>query len=181
MKNLNYPVKYSVLELKENGGFMNHYDEIVRGYIVSKCYLVESSTKYYVNGESEQVYKVVFPYTNLEKFKSKMSYSNSDLGEPTYPRYDNNGNVCNYQVVEDLYDSYEQASAIAKYKNGKLHSRFFSMISILDSDWKGKLDTFERDFCEELAICDAFEKVIEKNTDNMEVSTVGVQYKKERD
>ena len=52
-KDNNFPIKYAILELKEKGGYITNYEYIVRGYIVSKCWVVESSIKYFSDGDSE--------------------------------------------------------------------------------------------------------------------------------
>ena len=47
---LNYPIKYAVLEVKENGEYVTSSDNLVKGYIVSKCYVVKSILDYLPNG-----------------------------------------------------------------------------------------------------------------------------------
>ena len=42
----NFPIKYAVLELKEEGGYITNYKDIVRGYIVSKCWVAERRSRW---------------------------------------------------------------------------------------------------------------------------------------
>ena len=88
----NFPIKYAILELKEKSGYLANYKDIVRGYIVSKCWVVESSIKYFSNGESKIFHKVIFPYKSLDVFKTSLCNNSKYMGERSIPRYDFNGN-----------------------------------------------------------------------------------------
>ena len=74
--NINYPVKYAVLEIKEIGGWAVWFENVTLGFIASKCYVIESNILYDVNGNSQVIHKVVFPFNNIEKFKSSLKNGN---------------------------------------------------------------------------------------------------------
>lgn len=169
-QNLKYPIKYAVLELKENGGFIAGYEEITRGFVVSKCYIVESSVKYLSNGESKLSHKVVFPFRDLYNFKVGLHYGKQDLGEPVVPKYDANNNPYPCNVVSDVFDNYEEAYELATQKNDKLHSNLILEISLLDSKWKEKYSELEKRFYKELSICKNFEELISIQTNDMEIT-----------
>ena len=38
-----------IANLKKEGSYLAHYKDVIQGYIVSKCWVVESSIKYYSN------------------------------------------------------------------------------------------------------------------------------------
>lgn len=83
-----YPIKYAVLELKESGGWPVGYKDIIRGNIVSKCYVVESSIRY---GDSKIFHKVVFLFSSLETLKQSLHNQSQYIGEKAIPSYDANG------------------------------------------------------------------------------------------
>ena len=70
-KELNYPVKYAVLELKEVGGYSQGWEDITKGFIASKCFVVESKVKYLSDGSSKVSHKVVFPHKDYKTFKNE--------------------------------------------------------------------------------------------------------------
>ena len=70
------PVKYAVLELKELGGWLENYNNVSRGFIVSKCYLKKSSIEYFGYGMKEEKYDVIFPFTDFLEFKTSLKKYN---------------------------------------------------------------------------------------------------------
>ena len=73
------PVKYAVLELKELGGWLENYNNVTRGFIVSKCYLKKSSIEYFGYGMKEEKYDVIFPFTDFLEFKTSLKKYNYKL------------------------------------------------------------------------------------------------------
>ena len=59
---VNFPIKYAVLELTQSGGWMVDYKDITKGFIVSKCYVIEDNIIYDSDGNSKIVHKVFFPF-----------------------------------------------------------------------------------------------------------------------
>ena len=79
---LKYPVKYAVQELTQYGGWENSFVDTIKGYIVSKCYIVETNTMYYADGKEQTSYNVVFPYQDIEAFQKSIEngLSEKNLG-----------------------------------------------------------------------------------------------------
>lgn len=165
-----YPVKYAVLELKENGGFINQYKDIIRGYVVSKCYVIESSFRYFSDGSSKTYHKVVFPFKDLNSFRVSFDNKNNYIGNRVVPGYDVDYNLVD--IVSELFDTYEEAKIEAYNKNKCMKSRLFLDIpySVLDSRFKQALEICEKEFDEQLYFCQLFENIVLLNTKDMNIS-----------
>ena len=85
-KEINYPIKYAVLELKERGGWSVGYKDITQGFIVSKCYVIESSIIYNADGSYKTIHRVVFPFSDIAAFKDSLAYGKQYIGKPEIPR-----------------------------------------------------------------------------------------------
>lgn len=85
---INYPIKYAILELKKTGGWADRYETITQGFIVSKCYVVESSITYHFNGNNKIAHKVVFPFENLLCLEESLMNGKQNIGEPNISSYD---------------------------------------------------------------------------------------------
>ena len=172
IKENTYPIKYAILELKENGNYVTNYEDIVRGYIVSKCWVVASSLKYFSNGDSKLFHKVIFPYKNLDRFKMSLLNNEKNLGERIEPQYDFNYNPYPVDITEELFDSYEEAKEKAHKKNEEMKHKLVLNVrySILDSRFKIALSEMEKEFLKELSICELFESLALLNTEDMELT-----------
>lgn len=109
----NYPIKYTIMkiynsEISSDVSFVKYgnYDPAV--YIVTKAYVVEENVKYYGNGQSEQSYKVVFPYdgNNIKKENNR-----------NIPVFDIHLNCINARSVAKVFDTYEEALTEAQTQN----------------------------------------------------------------
>ena len=83
----NYPIKYAVMQVLEDGGWLYDYEDILIGHIVSKCYLIESKVRYYKDDENRIIHYVLFPYKRIESYKKcgkllKRSYPVLALSAP---------------------------------------------------------------------------------------------------
>lgn len=170
-KKINYPIKYAVLELKEKGGWLVGYEDITQGFIVSKCYVVESNIIYNADGSYKITHKVVFPFTDIASLRiSLMNGCQNNIGEKNIPSYD----ACNkpYPIneVADLFDSYEEAKIIADEKNEGLKHNLILKVSISDSNWKEKYETLKSEFNQRLKLCNFFEQLVLEATERMELS-----------
>ena len=168
----NFPIKYAILELKEKGGYITNYKDIVRGYIVSKCWVVESSIKYFSDGSSKLFHKVIFPYKDLDTLKTSLHNDDQYIGERVTIDYDFNYNPVPVDVVSELFDSYEDAKIIAEEKNQEMKNNIASKVyfSISDPRFKQTLSAYEHEFAEQLAICYLFEKLSLLKTENMTIT-----------
>lgn len=161
--NVLYPIKYGLLEIP-NSTF---------GYVVSKCYVVEDTVKYYPNGSRQEYHKVVFPYPSIGNYLLKMRYDaeTKSLGIRNYPKYDMFNNICNTSVVRELFDSYEEAYVYATVKNQNLINELYEKIPFKHTD-DIKLKDEERErlssrFQTDLETCERFERLILENTTDM--------------
>lgn len=175
-KEINYPIKYAVLELKERGGWLNGYKDITQGFIVSKCYVIESNVQYNSDGDYKVTHKVVFPFSDIECFKNSLRCGRYNIGNKEIPKYDACDRVYPINVVSDLFDSYEEAKMAAIGKNEGFKSNlimevpdFFSN-HFLDSDWKKHYESLEQRYEESLDICNLFEELILEETKDMNIS-----------
>lgn len=134
IKKNNYPVRYSVLDIKLN-------DNII-GYIVSKCFILESTIKYASNDNIIVKHKVIFPYTDIKPFIK--SYGTNQQLEMTY----------NILEVDEIYDNYIEAKKITEENNKR----------ILDNTKEYNKIEDTKNY---LYLCKQFEQLIEKNTQNM--------------
>lgn len=163
-----YPIKYAVLELTEPGGWLNHYEDITRGYIASKCYVLESTIKYSMNGVNHISHKVIFPYTDIQAFKLSLQNGTPDIG-----RSQLHYNLASKpRIVHGLFDNYNDAKRNANYENEHLKQRILSDISypITSPKFKQLSIQEKKKLLEEQTICNYFEQLIELETQELEVT-----------
>ena len=162
---LRFSIKYAVLELKSKGGYSTNYEDVTEGFIVSKCYIVGMEVKFLPNGEAEVIYKVFFPYDDIENFK-RMTF----MGIPYFEERKQLGiNACNdyypIHIVESIFDTYEEASDVARIENEDL----FRKITLL-YDWKKKYDELKEKYKKNLVNFSFYEQYIKENTKDMMVT-----------
>ena len=164
--NNNFPIKYAILPLKEEGGYLVNYQDIIRGYIVSKCWVIESSIKYISNDNFKIYHKVIFPYKNLTMFKKYLVHKENDLEPRVLPNSDS------LDIVLNLYDSYEKAKQDASEKNEIMRHELILNIpyNISDYEFKKNLAVLENEFKEQLSICQLFENNILLKTFDMNIN-----------
>lgn len=167
-RDLKYPIKYAILELKENGGWLNNYEDITQGYIVSKCYVMESSIKYFRDGTSKLSYKVVFPFKN----NSNLELSLQHLREEPNPSRDLCGECYPVDIVSNLFDSYDEAKVMSIKKNKDLEEKIVLKVYISDPNWKEKYQKLKDEFAKKMDICHEIEKSIFNRTNDMKISRI---------
>ena len=161
---LNYPIKYAVLEVKENGEYVTSSDNLVKGYIVSKCYVVKSILDYLPNGNMTIKHQVVFPYKDITYFKENKCYNK--LGYRNYPLYDVCGDPYPVNTVEFLYDTYDEAKLEADLKDTERLNKMLSLEGLSDKAIEIIQDNYELDKEE----CAEFEQAIFNETEDMEIN-----------
>lgn len=169
-KELKYPIKYAVLELKEQGGWLVGYKDITQGFIVSKCYVVGSEIKYYSNGKNDTIHKVVFPFKNISDYRLSLQRGTTYRNYETVPSYDACGNHCPVDIVSTLFDNYEEAHEIAFKKNKEMERNLILNVSLSNENEKEKYEKLKMDFLANLNVCHKFEELILSQTENMNVS-----------
>ncbi len=175
-KEINYPIKYAVLELIERGGWSVGYKDITQGFIVSKCYVIESNIVYNSDGSYKVMHKVVFPFRDIEMFKNSLRNGRKNIGKPEIPKYDACDMIYPINIVTTLFDSYEQAKVMAAYKNNEYKKNLVFKIpdfwsnNFLNSNWKNQLHELEQEFLKNLEICNLFEQLVLAETEDMNIS-----------
>ena len=175
-KEINYPIKYAVLELKEKGGYLVGYEDITQGFIVSKCYVIESSIIYNSDGSNKVIHKVVFPFQDIEGFKISLRNGRQNIGNAEVPKYDACGRIYPINVVTDLFDSYESAKVAAIERNEDYEHNIISKVPtpiparLSNSNWQKQYEELKQEFQNELEICNFFEQLVLAATENMDIS-----------
>lgn len=165
-KELNYPIKYAVLELKEHGGWEHNYEDITVGFIVSPCYVINQNTRYYSDGTNKTTYQVVFPYKDIHTYKYRNIF-NEKTDTPHYSLY----KIClNCNEVSDIFDTYEKASIAAEKANTNKRKSIFCRVS----EYQNLLNKHN----ENLEICKRFEQLILERTANMSITKDDISIKK---
>lgn len=157
-EDIKYPIKYAVLELKQSGGASVCYKDITLGYIVSKCYVMDISIKFFPSGNTKTSCKVVFPFKDIDIKNIKLALPEDNsyyIGEKVFPSYDANGDPYPINEVSDLFESYEEAKNEAEEKNQKL----------LEINKKSE------DIKEQLTLCQKYEKLVSLKTYDMNVTS----------
>ena len=154
---LNYPIKYALLKLKK--------EDKELGYIVSKCYILESFEKYNKNGESKIGFNVVFPYSKIKSITDKvLSFDENRI----IPSDTDNNSI---DVVDILYDDFYEAKKHAYLKNKELlNMTITSNVSFSKDDWKEQVLKIKKNFNNNISLCKEFENFITDNTMDMNIT-----------
>jgi len=169
-KEINYPIKYAVLELKKRGGWSVGYEDITQGFIVSKCYVVESNITYHFDGTSSLTHKVVFPFEDISCLEVSLVNGSLNIGEKNIPSYNASNRHPQTQVVTSLFDSYEKAKIIAERKNEECRHGLILKVAIGNPNWKEKFEVLKQEFEQRLELCNLFERLILEATEDMNIS-----------
>jgi len=165
MKN-NYPIKYAVMPIYEQVGWNHGLNELEReydivAYIVSKCFIISETKKYKIDGSLKKEYQVVFPYRNDEY----------DIWIRTEPRFGFQRQVMNTIIVNDVYESYEDALEDAKSKNEKIKEKKISLLNI-DNNLFKEIDKIKIEHEELIKKYEDLQKQIEKNTTDLKIDEI---------
>lgn len=102
----NYPVKYALIPMKED-------NEILEGFIVSKCYIISEEKKYYEDGNIESNYTVILPFCDLKSELIRKVDCNIITHRPTGRHFN----------VPEVFDSKDDALSKLAIKNAELIAR----------------------------------------------------------
>lgn len=145
---LNYPIKYAIMPVEEQTGWATGLNELVRDYsvvanIVMKCYVIGKNINFKKDGSYQNQYEVVFLY-------GPERYSRSF--EPTVPSFSIYYQCTNSTIVDQVFDSFEEAKTVATEKNGKIFRRatlrlsiehYGEQLKLLREDYQRVLDKYE--------------------------------------
>ena len=166
-KIMEQPIKYAIQELtiEKEDYFTDDYIKETIGFIVSKCYVLEDRICYSESGTNHK-YAVSFRYDDFESFMAYYNRFKSVYGNNVYKYYI--GNISkhpNTYVVDELFDSYEEAKIIADAKNSHLK---WEIVSNASSNGYDELCSSIDNI---LSICSEYEKFVFANTTDMEITT----------
>ncbi len=160
-RELNYPIKYAVLELKEKGGYLVGYKGITQGFIVSKCYVIRSNRAYNSDGSKDLTHIVVFPFKDISFFKKSFRNGAQNIGDNSIHSYDGHNDSYLTDVVTVLFNSYEPAKVVAEQKNEKHRQNL---------DWNERSKTLTSEFEQSLELCYLFEQLVLDATKDMKIT-----------
>ncbi len=164
----NYPIKYTAMPIIEQIGWSHGVNEIDRKYgavcyIVSKCYLISDKTKYKENGQNSKEYEVVFPYQYENQYRVwKRVTPECNLFYHVYT---------NSSIVEEVFDSYEEALEFASKKNDKICQDSWIYLPFTD-DIDKEIATKKREFNNKLARYKILEQQILINIPELESTNI---------
>lgn len=165
-----YPIKYAVERLTVGGGYVNGFEDITEGYIVSKCYVANTKVSYFHSMEPQVTHEVVFPFRKYERFKLYLGSGIKYSETPTEPTRDASGNACYSQTVDKLFDTFEEAKKEAEVANSNIWKTELMNLSLLDDDWKAKHKRALLEHKTKLGVCSCYEKYISEQTKDMEIT-----------
>ena len=165
MIDYNYPVKYAVMTVLKEGGWLNGYEDITVGHIVSKCYLIESKLRYYRNGTHRLTHNVLFPYQDIESYKRC-----GKLIQRIYPHLTASGEVSDTKVVQYIFDDYDEAKSLKEKLNEDFIIGSISDLWIKNNVSKSKFEEYKNSLIEEIKFCDKFEIDIEEKLKDMKLT-----------
>ena len=161
----NYPVKYAIMPIYEQVGWMSGLHELERSYevvgsIVSKCYVVSKKVSYLDDGSEEKEFEVVFPYR-------KTDYRRMYDWERVYPEFSFGRNCINSNIVRELYDNFDDAKGVVEKLNGDILSYNLGIISFRD---KERRENIKKEHEERMTRFKYLESRIEEETTSMKVN-----------
>ena len=157
----NYPIKYAVIPMIEQVGWSHGLNELERKYdavcyIVSKCYLIEENKEYKADGTVRVKYHVVCPYECDE-------FNEWNRVEPEFSIF--HGQCINDVVVDEVYDSFEEAKVDKDVKNQKILKEKFSYMPF--EMYRKRHKEVESEFNNKLTYYNQLETMIENNVQDL--------------
>lgn len=165
-----YPIKYAVEKLTVSGGYINGFEDITEGYIVSKCYVADTKVSYYHGTEPKVTHEVVFPFRKFERFKLYLKDGYKYDETPTVPTRDYTGNASYAQTVDKLFDTFEEAKKEAEIANSNIWKTELMNLSLLDEDWKAKHKRALLEHKTRLGVYSCYETFITEQTKDMQIT-----------
>ena len=172
---MNYPIKYGVLMLIEPEGWPIGTKMSIKGYIPSKCYLVESSIRYYPDGTSQNFHQVVFPYEDFYKFKMALAAKQEYYEQPRVPRHSFDGSLYPISTIPCYYGTYKEAAEAAIVKNQELHAKMISTIDLSTEQGQKRYEEVNRRFMNDMAVIDKYEQYVSLKKEEMAVTPEAVK------
>lgn len=161
-----YPVKYALLPIYEQTGWTPGLHELereygIRAYIVSKVYVKKEVIEYLNNSTIKNSYHVVFPYVRVSQYNewqrdAKCAFSKT-----------------NEEVVDELFDTYEEAKKAANTKNKAILEEdkrkiYGSSFGFDKKTLKEKIKKIEEEYADYLIKFESIEEQILQETTDMD-------------
>ena len=163
----NYPVKYAAMPIIEQIGWSHRLNELERNYdivcyVVSKCYLLSDKIKYEESGKKLKEYEVVFPYQKGQYYSWKR----------VIPEFNLINYACtNSNLVDKVFDNYEEALEFATQKNKELCDETWVYLPHTE-DLADRISEKKQEFNDKLSSYKMLEQQILINTSDLEQSNV---------
>ena len=161
---MNYPVKYAVLVLEQDD-----LNSDVKYYIVSKCYVLENTIRYFEESEKKTLYKVIFPYPKMT----------DDFSKRVEPSFNENGDPRFCELVNILFDNFSKAKEYATLKNNNVNLKLVSEVSLERDDWQEEIDRVQKEHGKGLNKCYDFEEKLMNATSDMKITDLPMKLTKE--
>ncbi len=123
------PVHYGILSVRDN------YNNNI-GYVVSKCYLIRESKKYFPKGGYVCRYDVIFPYTISSGFEIKKTHT-------PYTSYDYDDLPIGTENIPVIFDKKSKALDFRDSLNQNIVNDKIGVISNVTQE---KCDTVRKEF-----------------------------------
>ena len=162
---MEYPIKYSVLGVTKRGGWLDGYDDILLGHIISKCYVVESRIKYYKDDDNRIVHDVLFPYKDIEVYERT-----GNLPKRERPLLRASGQIAGLSIVNGVFDTYDEAKVLKFKLNEELLEKIVEDLWLDRSIKKEKIEEKKKKFWNDTDLCDRFETEIENALEDMVIT-----------
>ena len=165
-------IKFAVQVFKTEGGFANNYQDVIKGYIISKCQVLEDRKVFYNEENFEHEFLVCFPYTRFDDFCIwlKRKYNYRYYYETSKIPFNNSSETI---IVTKLYDKYEDALEEKDEKNNELRANLL---------WNATYNEYQKiskQFQIDMDLCSDYEKFIYESTKDLEISKINLMESEE--
>lgn len=164
-KKVNYPLKYAVMQIEGQTGWSIGLHQLEREYntivnIACKCYVISEKKQYSNDGSFNIEYEVVFLYEESE-------FRDEEF-ELATPRFNIYSQCINSTLVNQLFDTFEEAQSLAKEYNNELLKRKIGHLAY-KKDLENNIKSLKLEHQETLDIYNQIEQHLEQKTMNMSV------------
>lgn len=108
MEENNFPVKYTIIGITEENRLV--------AYIATKCFVTGIVTRFNKDGDASTCYEVVLPFKTLNS-------------EKITPEFGLEGICSNFEIVDQLFDSYGETLTVADEANKNMEVERIANIS----------------------------------------------------
>ena len=178
---MGYPIRFAVEELTVEGGYADDYADITKGFIVSKCYVLESR---YRHDTGYEQHVVCFPFDRFDDFVRWYGFNKDRYQYIHYKHYNESRRIPSEErkrgefpkhVVSELFDNYFDAKDLADTKNSILRGEQLATAN------RALYDKLQEQFKSDESICGEYEKFVYENTKDLEITGEKIGYQQSED